>query len=73
MEADIYWHSRWHRWSVRVGGRVVDHLESVSATRCVMVVRETERQRASPEASGPCMRGSEAKSVSATRSTTAPT
>jgi len=46
MEADIYWHSRWHRWSVRVGGRVVDHLESVSATRCVMVVRETERQRA---------------------------
>jgi hypothetical protein len=45
-EAEIYWHSRRRLWSIRVSGRVVDHLPSVSATRCVMVVRETERQRA---------------------------
>jgi hypothetical protein len=45
-EADVYWHSRLKRWSIRIGGRVVDHLPAVSATRCMMVVRETERQRA---------------------------
>ncbi len=46
MEADIYWHSRLRRWSIRVGGRVVDHRESVTAYRCRMVVRERERLRA---------------------------
>jgi hypothetical protein len=45
-EADIYWHLRLCRWSIRVGGRVVDHLPCVTATRCRMVVRETERLRA---------------------------
>jgi hypothetical protein len=45
-EADIYWHSRLRRWSIRVGGRVVDHLTCVSATRCRMIVQEGERQRA---------------------------
>jgi hypothetical protein len=45
-EADIYWNSIKKAWSIRVTGRVVDHLPCVSATRCVMVVREGERQRA---------------------------
>jgi hypothetical protein len=45
-EADIYWHSRRRLWSIRIGGRVADHVPSVSATRCRMVVREVERQRA---------------------------
>ncbi|WP_262030167.1 hypothetical protein [Microvirga sp. Mcv34] len=45
-EADIYWHSIKKAWSIRVAGRVVDHLPCVTATRCRMVVRETERQRA---------------------------
>jgi hypothetical protein len=45
-EAEIYWHSRRRLWLIRVGGRVIDHLPCVSATRCRMVVRETERLRA---------------------------
>lgn len=45
-EADVYWHSRKKAWSIRIGGRVVNHLPCVSATRCRMVVQEGERQRA---------------------------
>lgn len=45
-EADLYWHSRKRCWSIRVAGRVVDHLECVTATRCTMHVREGERRRA---------------------------
>jgi len=45
-EADVYWHSRKKAWSVRVAGRVVDHLPCMTATCCRMVVREAERQRA---------------------------
>ena len=45
-EADVYWHSRKRAWSIRVAGRVVDHVSSVTATRCTMHVREGERRRA---------------------------
>jgi hypothetical protein len=43
--ADVYWHTRRLRWSVRVSGRVVDHLPLVALSGCRMVVREGERQR----------------------------
>jgi len=45
-EADIYFHSRKRMWSIRVAGRVVDHMPAVTATRCTMHVREGERRRA---------------------------
>jgi hypothetical protein len=40
MEAEIYWHSRLRRWSIRVGGRIVNHVPAVTAYRCRMVVRQ---------------------------------
>ncbi|MBM6579422.1 hypothetical protein ILT44_04435 [Microvirga sp. BT689] len=44
-KADVYWHTRKRMWSVRVDGRVVDHMVSVALADCRMVVREAERQR----------------------------
>ncbi|UVF18475.1 hypothetical protein HPT29_018560 [Microvirga terrae] len=43
--ADVYWHTRLRRWSLRVDGRVADHLPVVALAGCRMVVREAERQR----------------------------
>ncbi|WP_262265522.1 hypothetical protein [Microvirga yunnanensis] len=41
----MYWHTRRKRWSLRVAGRVADHLPVVALQACRMVVREAERQR----------------------------
>ncbi len=43
--ADVYWHTRLLRWSLRFDGRVADHLPVVALQGCRMVVRERERQR----------------------------
>jgi hypothetical protein len=45
MKADVYWHTRLKRWSLRIGGKVVDHLPVVALAGCRMTVRELERQR----------------------------
>jgi hypothetical protein len=45
MKADVYWHSRRRMWSLRIDGRVADHLPTLALQRCRMVVREAERQR----------------------------
>ncbi|MFC4172387.1 hypothetical protein ACFOYU_09980 [Microvirga sp. GCM10011540] len=43
--ADVYWHTVKRRWSLRVAGRVVDHLPLVALQGCRMVVRKGERRR----------------------------
>lgn len=45
MKADVYWHLRKRRWSLRIDGRVADHLPVVALAGCRMTVRERERQR----------------------------
>jgi hypothetical protein len=45
VRADVYWHLRKRRWSLRVDGRVIDHLPVVALADCRMTVRERERLR----------------------------
>ena len=41
--AECYRHTRKRLWSLRVGGKVIDHLPFVALAGCRMTVRETER------------------------------
>lgn len=45
MKADVYWNTHKRMWSVRVDGKVYEHLPIVALGFCRMTVRERERQR----------------------------